>query len=230
MRWESNATPSHSSTSSFSLLRSQGDGLLRNLQAGWREALPEQLLSSQKSASETGGRSGDFSHCYLCLTASSCFRMSLMSICFSPAPWLLFPAPPIPIPSSPSSPAASGSLLKCMSYHRVPFCSVTSHCWLLHLLFCLQSLTSHYPLCSPIPLFMPSFIVLSFHIAVYICPECSSPHSSYPYSSHPPSPALLPLLPHVAPTVPTLSGEPSSSFCFLFNDEWYSAKLLSKMA
>lgn len=165
--------------------------------------------------------------CYLCLTASSCFRMSLMSISFSPAPRLLFPAPPIPIPSSPSSPAASGSLLKCMSYHRVPFCSVTSHCWLLHLLFCLQSLTSHYPLCSPIPLFMPSSIVLSFHIVVYICPECSSPHSSYPYSSHPPSPALLP---HAAPTVPTLSGEPSSSFCFLFNDELYSAKLLSKMA
>lgn len=127
------------------------------------------------------------------------------------------PIPPVPVHLPP---AALGSLLKHTSNHCVPFCSVTSHCWLFSLLFYLQSLTSSYLLYNPIPLFMPYSIVLSFHIA-FICPESSSPHSSYPDSSYPTKPSSPPTSSTCLATlasVPIPSCEMSSSLCLLFDD------------
>lgn len=54
--------------------------------------------------------------------------------------------------------AASGSFLKCTLNHSVPLCSVTSHCCLLYLIFCVHSLTSRYPLLQP-----HSFTYTLFH-------------------------------------------------------------------
>lgn len=140
-----------------------------------------------------------------------CLFVHLLDFCSLPHS---IPSLPVLLP-----PKASGSLLKCASNHCVPFCSVTSRCWIrLHLLFCLQSLTSLYPVYNPIPLFMPPF-----HSAVisrnffFICSEHFSPHPSYPNSSHPTPPRSSPTSstrPVLQPSVPVLSYEPSSSLYF----------------
>lgn len=77
-----------------------------------------------------------------------------------------------------------------------PSCSVPSHCWLLYLLFCVQSLTSPYPLLQPHSFIYALFYSAVFSRSFFYVPRMFQPSFQLSRLFPPPqNPALLPLPP-----------------------------------